>query len=341
MSNLKIDNSSVLIIAEISANHGQDFGLAVEMVKAAKECGADAVKFQAYTPETLTINADNEYFSIEHPKWGGQTLYELYEKAYTPWEWFPKLKKVADGLGVLFLCTAFDKTSVDMLEGLDIAAHKIASFELIDLPLIEYAAKTGKPLIISTGMGSLEEIQDAVESARQNGTEELILLKCVSGYPAEPEEMNLATIPDMAKKFDCPVGLSDHSLGIAASVSSIAFGACIIEKHFTLSRKQETADSFFSMEPQELKQLVKEIRIAEKAGGEVHYGLTEGEKNSVIFRRSLFVIKDVKAGEEITEDNVKIIRPGHGLAPKCLNEMIGKVFSKDVTKGTPFSKELF
>lgn len=336
----KENDSSILIIAEVSANHGQDFDCAVEMVKAAKNCGADAVKFQAYTPDTLTIDTDNEYFRINHPMWGGQTLYELYRKAYTPWEWFPKLKRIADENGIIFLCTAFDQSSVDMLEGLNICAYKIASFELVDLPLIKYTAKTGKPLIISTGMGSLEEIQEAVDTARGAGAKEVVLLKCVSGYPAKPEEMNLATIPDMAEKFGCPVGLSDHSMGIEISVCSVAFGARVIEKHFTLSREKETPDSFFSIEPQELKQLVQDIRIAEKAIGKVHYGLTEDEKKSSIYRRSLFVVKDVKAGEKVTNENIRSIRPGCGLPTKYLENVIGRLFKEDLSKGTPLSWDL-
>ncbi|RKY25163.1 MAG: pseudaminic acid synthase, partial [Planctomycetota bacterium] len=305
-------NLSVLVFAEVSANHNQSFDTAVELINKAKECGADAVKFQAYTPETLTIDCDNEYFQIEHPEWGGQTLYELYKKAYTPWEWLGKLKKVADEVGIIFLCTAFDKTSVDLLEGLDICAHKISSFELVDLPLIEYVAKTGKPLIMSTGMADLSEIAEAVDTARKAGAEEISLLKCVSSYPANPEDMNLRTIPDMKERFGCPVGFSDHSMGIGASVCAVALGAAIIEKHFTLSRKIETPDSFFSIEPQELKELVENIRIAEKALGKVHYGLTEDERKSRTFRRSLFVVEDVKKGEVFTNSNIKSIRPANG-----------------------------
>ncbi|MBW7989191.1 MAG: pseudaminic acid synthase [Planctomycetes bacterium] len=335
----KESDSSILIVAEISANHRQDFDCAVEMIRAAKDCGANAVKFQAYTADTMTINSDKDCFVIDHPEWGGQTLYELYKKAYTPWEWFPELKKLADDLGLIFLCSAFDPSSIDMLEKLDICAHKIASFELVDLPLIEYAAQTGKPLIISTGMGSIEEIQDAVDAAKSAGAKEVILLKCVSGYPAKPEEMNLATIPNMRERFNCPVGLSDHSLGIVAAVSSVAFGACVIEKHFTLSRDDKTPDSFFSIEPQELRQLVEEVRIAKKAVGKIHYGLTDDERNSSVFRRSLFVVKDVKAGEKVTSENIRSIRPGHGLAPKYQKEIIGKRFLKDIPMGTPLNSD--
>ena len=333
-------NLSVLVFAEVSANHNQSFDTAVELINKAKECGADAVKFQAYTPETLTIDCDNEYFQIEHPEWGGQTLYELYKKAYTPWEWLGKLKKVADEVGIIFLCTAFDKTSVDLLEGLDICAHKISSFELVDLPLIEYVAKTGKPLIMSTGMADLSEIAEAVDTARKAGAEEISLLKCVSSYPANPEDMNLRTIPDMKERFGCPVGFSDHSMGIGASVCAVALGAAIIEKHFTLSRKIETPDSFFSIEPQELKELVENIRIAEKALGKVHYGLTEDERESRTFRRSLFVVEDVKKGEVFTNSNIKSIRPANGLSPKHITEVLGKASVENIRKGTPLNWDL-
>jgi pseudaminic acid synthase len=305
----------VLLVAEISANHGQNFNRAIALIKKAKECGADAVKFQAYTPDTMTINADNKYFRIKHSQWGGQTLYELYKKAYTPWEWFKKLKQVADDLGILFFATAFDKTSVDFLEELNVCIHKISSFELVDLPLIEYASKTKKPLILSTGMATVSEIEEAVSTARCAGAKEIILLKCVSDYPAKPEEMNLKTIPHMKELFGCPVGLSDHSLGIGVSVAAAALGANAIEKHFTLSRKYETPDSFFSIEPHELKELVENIRITEKALGKVHYGLTEEEKKSKVFRRSLFVSRDMKAGDVLTTENLRCIRPGQGLLP--------------------------
>lgn len=330
----------VFIIAEVSANHGQDFNRAVSLIKKAKECGADAVKFQAYTPDTLTINADNKYFRIEHPEWGGQTLYELYKKAYAPWEWFKELKKIAENTGIIFLCTAFDKTSVDMLEELDICAHKIASFELVDLPLIEYAAKTRKPLIMSTGMADIDEIQEAVDTAKKSGAEEIILLKCVSSYPAKPEEMNLKTIPHMQKLFQCPIGLSDHSMGLTASICAVSLGACIIEKHFTLSRRDNTPDTFFSMEPNELKELVDNIRIAEKALGKVHYGPIGEEEKSMIFRRSLFVVKDVKAGEKVSNENIRSIRPGCGLPTKYIEKVIGRTFKKDLSKGTPLSWDL-
>ncbi len=334
------DNVPVFVVAEVSANHGQDFDCAIEMIKVAKSCGAGAVKFQAYTPDTLTIDVDNDYFRIDHPQWGEQTLYELYTKAYTPWEWLPELKKTANDLGLIFLCTAFDQSSIDMLEKLNVCAHKIASFELIDLPLIEYAAKTRKPLLMSTGMADKDEIQEAVDTAKKSGAEEITLLKCVSSYPAKPKEMNLRTIPDMKDRFKCPVGLSDHSLGIGASVCAVALGAAVIEKHFILSRGIKTPDSFFSLEPHELKDLIDNIRIAEKAIGKVHYGLTDEEKKSMIFRRSLFVVKDVKAGEKVTNENIRSIRPGCGLPTKYIEKVIGRTFKKDLSKGIPLNWDL-
>jgi len=333
-------NSRCLIVVEISANHGQDFNRAVDMIRVAKECGADAVKFQAYTPDTLTINADNKYFQIKHPEWGGQTLYELYKKAYTPWDWFKKLKEVADDSGIVFFATAFDKAAVDLLEEIDVPIHKIGSFELVDLPLIKYAAKTQKPLIISTGMADICEIQEAVATARNAGVKEITLLKCVSSYPAKPEEMNLKTIPHMQELFQCPVGLSDHSLGIGASLCAVALGAAVIEKHFTLSRKTKTPDSFFSIEPKELKELVENVRIVEKALGKVHYGLTKEERKSRIFRRSLFVVKDINKGEIFTEENLKSIRPANGLSPKYTTIILGKAAKKNIKKGTPLAWDL-
>ena len=328
------------IVAEISANHGQSFKRAVNLVKKAKECGVDAVKFQCYTPDTLTIDCGNKYFRIKHPKWGEQTLYQLYKKAYTPWEWFSKLKKVAEETGIIFFATAFDKTSVDFLEKINVPIHKISSFELVDLPLIEYAARTRKPLILSTGMATLKEIKEAVRTAKSAGAKEIILLKCVSSYPAKYEEMNLQTIPDMAKRFKLPIGLSDHTLGIATSVAGVYLGAKVIEKHFCLSRKIKTPDSFFSLEPKELKELVDNIRIVEKTLGKPHYGLTKEEKKSRIFRRSLFVVKDIKKGEVFLEDNIRSIRPAAGLHPKYWVNILGKESLRYVKKGEPLKWDL-
>ena len=330
----------VYIVAEISANHGQSFRRAVALIRKAKECGADAVKFQAYTPETMTIDSNNKYFRVRHPQWGGQTLFSLYQKAYTPWHWLKKLKAVADDLALGFFATAFDATSVDYLEEIDVPVHKIASFELVDIPLIEYAARTGKPLIMSTGMAEQREIRDAVTAARRNGAGDIVLLKCVSNYPAEPGEMNLRVIPDMAGRFGVPVGLSDHTLTLGASVAAVCLGAVMIEKHFTLSRRRQTPDSFFSTEPPEFKMLVDNIRIVEQALGTVTYAKTDREKQSRVFRRSLFAVTDIKRGELLTADNVRSIRPAHGLPPKELRKVTGRRAAKNIRRGTPLDKEM-
>lgn len=332
--------AKTFIIAEVSANHNQSLNRAIAMIKKAKECGADAVKFQCYTPDTMTIDCDNKYFRIKHPKWGGQTLYQLYQKAYTPWKWFKRLKSVADDLGIIFFATAFDKKSVDFLEDLKVPFHKIASFELVDLPLIEYAAKTKKPLILSTGMATLPEIKAAVDTAKRAGAKEVILLKCVSSYPAKPKEMNLQTISDLKQRFKVPVGLSDHTLGIGVSVASVLLGAQLIEKHFTLSRKIKSADCFFSAEPQELKNLVENVRVAEEAAGKVHYGLTKEEVKNQIFRRSLFVVQSIKKGEILTEENIKSIRPGHGLSPGSIKRILGKKAVQAIKRGTPLQRRM-
>lgn len=323
------------VVAEISANHNQSFDRAVSLIREAKRCGADAVKFQTYTPDTMTLDMDNRYFRIKHPRWGSQTLYQLYEKAYTPWSWFKKLNRIAKDLGIIFFSTAFDKSSVDFLEGLGVAVHKVASFELVDLPLIEYASRTGKPLILSTGMATLPEINEAIDAARQSGAKSLVLLRCVSDYPAAPKEMNLRTIADMKRIFKCPVGISDHTLGMATSIAAVSFGARVVEKHFTLSRKRKGPDSFFSIEPREMKELVSNIRIAEEALGRVHYGPTKEEKMSLIFRRSLFAVKDIAKGEALTEENVRSIRPGYGLLPKYLYQILGRKAKRAIPKGTP------
>lgn len=326
---------SCYIVAELSANHNQDFNQAVELIKAAKETGADAVKLQTYTPDTITIDCDNEYFRIgKGTLWEGKTLYELYKEAYTPWEWQPELKKIANDLGMELFSTPFDKTAVDFLEKMDVPCYKIASFELVDVPLIQYVAQTGKPIIISTGMATLGEIEEAVQAAKEAGCKDIALLKCTSAYPAPPEEINLRTIPHMAEAFGCPVGLSDHILGIAVPVAAVALGACIIEKHFTLSREIPGPDSAFSLEPPEFKEMVNAVRIAEKALGKVSYEVTEHEKASRVFRRSLFVVKDMKAGETFTEENIRSIRPGNGLGPKYLKTIIGKKAAQDVQKGS-------
>ena len=331
----------VYIIAEISANHNQDYDEAVRLVRAAKDAGADAVKLQTYTPDTLTIDSDKGYFRIgEGTLWEGRNLYDLYSEAYTPWEWYPKLKQVASDLKMDIFSTAFDPTAVDFLEEMKVPIHKVASFEIVDIPLIEKMARTGKPLIISTGMATLGEIEEAVLAARKAGASEIALLKCTSAYPAPPEEMNLQTIPHLSEAFGVPVGISDHTLGIEVPIAAVALGACIVEKHFTLSRSVPGPDSAFSLEPQEFKAMVGAIRIAEKALGRVRYGVSEEEAKSRIFRRSLFVVKDVKAGEVFTKDNVRSIRPGYGLHPRHLRQILGSRAAMDVERGTPFGWEM-
>lgn len=337
--NIKQLNKSVFIIAEISANHGQSFSRAASLIKQAKIAGADAVKFQTYTPDTMTINSREKYFQIKHDKWGGQTLYQLYQQTYLPWKYFPKLKEIAEDLGLVFFSAAFDKTAVDFLEKIKTPIHKVASFELVDLPLIEYMAKTKKPIIMSTGLATLAEVKRAVQTARGAGAKDIILLKCVSQYPAMPEDMNLKTIPHMKKIFHCPMGLSDHTLGIGAAIASVCLGARAVEKHITLSRKIKTADSFFSIEPREFKDLVNNIRIAEKAIGKVYYGPTPSQKGKRNSRRSLFVALDMKAGEKFTDKNIRSIRPGYGLPPKYLNDILKFKAKRDIKAGVPLSWE--
>ena len=332
---------STYLIAEMSANHNQDFDQAVRIIQAAKEAGADAVKIQTYTPDTLTIKSDRKYFQVSGGTlWDGRTLYDLYEEAYTPWEWQPRLQAVARDLGLDFFSTAFDASAVDFLEEMGVPVHKIASFEIVDLPLIEKMARTGKPLIISTGMASLAEIDEAVSTARKAGASQVALLKCTSAYPAPPEEMHLRTIPHLAQAFQAPVGLSDHTLGIAVPIAAVALGACIIEKHFTLSRDLAGPDSAFSLEPLEFKAMVASVRTAEKALGQVHYGANTHEEMSLVFRRSLFVVKDMKAGEVLTSENIRSIRPGFGLHSRHLQSILGRKAAQDVAAGTPLSWDL-
>lgn len=329
------ENHPVYIIAELSANHNQDFDQALQLIKAAKEAGADAIKLQTYTPDTMTIDCDNEYFRIgKGTIWEGKNLYELYKEAYTPWEWQMKLKQAANDLHMDLFSSPFDPTAVDFLEEIGVPAYKVASFELVDIPLIQHLAKTGKPIIMSTGMATLAEIDEAVTAAREAGCKEIALLKCTSAYPADPAEMNLRTIPHMAEAFGVPVGLSDHTLGIAVPVAAVALGACIVEKHFTLTRSIPGPDSTFSLEPQEFKAMVVAIRIAEKALGNVSYEVTEHEAASRVFRRSLFVVKDMKAGDVFTDENIRSIRPGYGLAPKKLKHLLGKTINQDVKRGS-------
>lgn len=329
-------NEKVLIIAELSANHGHDINIAKETIKAAKESGADAIKVQTYTADTLTIDCDNEYFKLDSGTiWDGRTLYDLYGEAYTPWEWQKELMEYANSLGLIFFSTPFDKTAVDFLEELEVPVYKVASFEIMDIPLIEYIASKGKPMIISTGIASLGDIEDAVEACKRIGNDQIILLKCTSSYPAKIEDANLKTIPNMKETFGVEVGLSDHTLGITSPIVSIALGAKVIEKHFILDKSIGGPDSSFSLEPHEFKQMVDAVRDAEKALGKVDYSMNEKKKNNRLLGRSLFVIKDIKAGERFTADNVRSIRPGNGLHPKHFNEILGKKSERNIKKGTP------
>ncbi|MDA8162359.1 MAG: pseudaminic acid synthase [Desulfobacteraceae bacterium] len=330
----------VYIVAEISANHNQDISQAIRLVEAAKESGADAVKLQTYTPDTLTIDCNNEFFLIRGNIWAGKTLYDLYREAYTPWEWHPRLKNVAEGLGMGFFSTPFDGTAVDFLEQLGVPVYKVASFELIDIPLLRAVAATGKPVIMSTGMATLAEIDEAVRTLLDGGSRAVALLKCTSAYPAVADDMNLMTIANLADTFGLPVGLSDHSLEIAVPVAAVTLGAVIVEKHITLSRARGGPDSAFSLEPHEFKAMVDSVRVAERAVGHVSYSVTEGERSSRVFRRSLFVVEDVSAGEFFSEKNVRSIRPGFGLHPRNIYDVIGRRAARDINRGTPLSWDL-
>jgi pseudaminic acid synthase len=331
----------VYVVAELSANHGGDFQRALRLVEAAKEAGADAVKLQTYTADTLTLDSDAEPFRVRGGTlWDGRTLHDLYREAHTPWEWQPKLKARADELGLDLFSSPFDATAVEFLERMGVPAHKIASFEIVDLDLIRRTARTGKPLIMSTGMASREEIGEAVRTARDGGAAGVALLKCTSAYPAPPEEMNLRAIPALAEAFDVPVGLSDHTLGTAVAAAAVALGACLVEKHVTLSRSMGGPDSAFSLEPEELRDLVRAVRAAEAALGSAEHGVGEAEARSRAFRRSLFVVRDVKRGEPFTAENVRSIRPADGLAPKHLPSVLGRRAQRDVDRGTPLSWEL-
>ncbi len=331
----------VYIIAELSANHHQEFEQAVRILHAAKAVGADAVKLQTYTPDTITIRSDHEYFRIGGGTlWDGQTLYDLYGEAHTPWDWQPKLKEVADGLELDLFSSPFDSSAVDFLEAMHVPAYKLASCELVDIGLIQKMARTGKPLLISTGMATVEEIEEALKAATDAGCTQVALLKCTAAYPASPAEMNLRTIPEMARKFQVPIGLSDHTMGIAVPTAAVALGACIIEKHITLSRSLQGPDSAFSLEPEEFKSMVEAVRIAEKALGQVQFGPSAHEKSTRVFRRSLFIVEDVKQGEPLTPENVRSIRPGHGLHTRHLPEVIGKRAARNIERGTPVTWDL-
>ena len=329
------------IVAELSANHNQDYDQAVRIIHAAKEAGADAVKLQTYTADTITIRCDRPEFRIGGGTlWDGRTLHDLYAEACTPWEWQPRLKRVADDLGLDLFSSPFDETAVDFLEQMDVPAYKVASFELVDIPLIQKMAGTGKPLIMSTGMATLDEISEALRAARNAGAKEIALLKCTSAYPASADEMNLRTLPELMRQFEVPVGLSDHTMGIEAPVAAVALGACIIEKHLTLSRSLKGPDCEFSLEPHEFKAMVQAVRTVQCALGEVRFGASPREANSKAFRRSLYVVEDVKRGEEFSPQNVRSIRPACGLHTRHLPEILGKRAACNIVRGTPLSWEL-
>lgn len=330
-------SEKVYIIAEMSANHAGNLQTAKDIIYAAKESGADCIKIQTYTADTLTIDCTNDYFRLKGGSWKGENLYQLYKKAYTPWEWQEELKKEAEKVEIDFFSTPFDKSSVDFLEHIGVEFYKIASFELVDIPFIQYVASKGKPIIISTGMATLGEIEDAVAAVKKNGKSQLALLKCTSGYPAAVEDMNLKTIRNMKEIFKVPVGLSDHSMGYIADVTAVVLGARLLEKHFCLSRELKTPDSSFSTEPAEFKQMVQAIREAEKMIGDIVYHPTDSEKNDIMSRKSIFVIKDIDEGEKITSENVRVIRPGYGLKPKYYEEVIGQKAVRSLKMGTPLN----
>ena len=333
-------NSGVYVIAEMSANHAGKIENAFKIIEEAAKAGADCVKIQTYTADTLTIDCREEPYQIKGGLWDGYNYYQLYQAAYTPWEWQRALRDKCREAGVDFLSTPFDRTAVDFLEDLDVEFYKIASFELVDIPLIEYVASKGKPMIMSTGMATLAEIDEAVAAVRNQGNDNFALLRCASAYPAITDEMNLRTMQNMGETFGVPFGLSDHSMGSVGAVTAVALGATIIEKHFCIDRSIENPDSSFSMNPAEFKQMVADIRQAEKAIGCVKYGPSEQEKKNLQFRRSVFCVKDIKKGENLTEDNIRIIRPGYGLQPKYFKEVLGQTALTDIKRGTPLAFEM-
>lgn len=346
MSTFKIKNRNIgdgypaYIIAEMSGNHAGSIERAKEIIREAKKCGADCIKIQTYTPDTLTIDCHNQYFQVGNGTWEGENLYSLYGKAYTPWEWQQELKEEADRVGIDFLSTPFDKTSVDFLEDMGLEFYKIASFEMIDLPLLRYIASKGKPIIMSTGMATLEEIKESVEAIRACGNDQIALLKCSSSYPAVPEQMNLRTIVDLKEQLGLPVGLSDHSMGHMSATTAVTLGASIIEKHFCLGREIENPDASFSMTPAEFKEMVDTVRQVEAAMGKVFYGVAPEEESSMVFRRSIFIVEDIKAGEVLNEKNTRIIRPGYGVKPKYIEDVLGMKVQSDIERGTPFTFDL-
>jgi pseudaminic acid synthase len=333
--------NTVFFIAELSANHNQSLDLARKTIIAAAEAGADAIKLQTYTADTLTIDCDNDYFKIKGTAWNGMNLYKLYQQAYTPWEWHAELQAVAHSAGLAFFSTPFDATSVDFLEKLNVPMYKIASFEVVDIPLLRKVGATHKPVIMSTGMADLNEIEEAISTLKQAGCPDITLLKCTSAYPALPGSMNLATILDMGQRFECRVGLSDHTIGTEASIAAVAMGATVIEKHFILDQSVGGPDAHFSCEPREFKKMVKAAQLVKKAIGHPFYGCTPEEEKSKAFRRSLFVIKDIQKGELFTHDHVRSIRPGYGLPPKFLDAIIGRPATRDLSRGMPLGQSDF
>ncbi len=334
------DNNPVFIVAEISANHLQKYDLAIKTIDAAYDAGADAIKFQTYTPDTITMNCSNEYFLLNDTIWEGKTLYQLYEEAYTPWEWQPKLKEYTEKLGMIWFSSPFDKTAVDFLEKINVPAYKVASFEITDIPLIRYIAQKGKPIIISTGIAEISDIEEVLKACKEEGNEDIILLKCTSAYPTPLTEVNLRTIFDLSTRFKTLIGLSDHTLTTSVPVASVSLGACLIEKHLILRRDLGGPDAEFSLEPHEFKAMVKTIREVEEALGEVSYALTDKTKRNREFSRSLFVTEDIQKGETLTANNVRSIRPGYGLHPKLLTEVLGKKAKRNLKRGTPLNWDM-
>lgn len=343
IGNIEInDNSRAFIIAELSGNHGHDIEIAKRTIKAAKDAGADAIKLQTYTPDTITLDCDNEYFQIKQGTiWDGNTMYDLYKQAYTPWEWHKELFDYAKEINILIFSSPFDHTAVDLLEELDTPAYKIASAEIMDTELIKYVASKGKPIIFSTGMAYIEEIKQAIDVSKEVGNDQIGLLKCVSAYPTPMNQCNLKTIPNLRETFGVLAGLSDHTLGIIAPIVAVTLGAKIIEKHFILDKSIGGPDSSFSLDYDEFSEMVKAIRDAEDAIGQVTYDLTEKTKRTREHSRSLFVVRDIKAGQEFTKENIKSIRPGYGLAPKHYVDIIGKKAKKDLKRGTPLDWSMF
>lgn len=334
----EVGGAATYVVAELSGNHNQSFDAAIQLIRAAKDAGADAIKIQTYTADTITLDCENEWFQIHaESEWRGMTLHQLYQQAYTPWEWQPKLKEFCDELRIALFSSPFDETAVDFLEEMNVPAYKVASFELVDDILLRRIARTGKPVIMSTGMATLGENEEAVNVLRSAGAGPIALLKCTSAYPSPASEMNLRTIPHLAQAFGLPVGLSDHTLDVAVPVAAVTLGACIIEKHLTLSRAAGGPDSAFSLEPAEFRAMVQAVRTAEEALGTVHYGVSPREGKNRIYRRSLFVVEDVRAGEPFTRENVRSIRPGNGLHTRHFEEVLGRRAAADVARGTPLS----